>query len=405
MNEGAVILYGNKLEDSSQIDVTSGAFTNVTNLGTGTLSPKAEFTGSIQFEITGLTAIADQVQVNAIAILGCVYGFNSGTPAFTVEYENPVASGTWIEVEHDLVVVEPNSFQPRHFVLLLREDIIQRQPRVSIQLGLETMEIGEIFVGKFIQAPELADAGWSVRPSDVGTKDESEGGQIYADSGAVTREFEIQHATLSPQYLYGFPKDLERITLPTPTVVAGTATVDGQKVTATTAGTVTVRWSGILSASSSYVFNYSAGIFGVGVAASYPELSLDNADGSYPLDYLLAGRRAKHFRQASGTNLDVTFIIASGQTVELEALGLFETSDTPPYLQGVAGTAGIANLPSLSEMIALEGTSGLVGVILRPSDPLYSTWTAAFGYIESFSPYRDRSGTLSGGGFRLRETL
>lgn len=391
MNKGAVFLYGNEFDENTTV-TGDGRLSYVENLLKPGNDPKAEFSSFTEqlFEFSSVR------QIEAIAILGADFDFNFGQPAITIEIDD---QGGFDEYEYDLIVADANAFQPRHLVALIRNPPRTAEAvRLTLNWGTEVVRFGGLFMGRAVQAPELADTGWSVRPEDVGDKDTSVGGQIYADSGPIARVFEVQHQTLTDRYLYGFPADQVSISFPKDFPVLGGSGTYTNGVARSVGSFVQyfVSYENVITPGNFYSIEYAAHVYAQGTAFSPGNLSLNG-------DTLALGRRVYEFEAAAGeTDLDFVLSTSSpaNSTVEFELLSVKEQSDGPSF-------APLFNAPrpSLSELIARSGTSGLVGVCLRPSSPAYSTWTTFFGFVESFAPYRDRQGNLTGGGLRIRETL
>jgi hypothetical protein len=376
---GAVLLYDNAAQRGTFID--DGRIDEPGLLLTDQLAPAASFPGFTVMEWQWGSAES----IDAVALWGTSQVFLINAPTVSVERWTGSA---WEDIPGSLLVAEPSAFQPAHLVFIFDATVETTRLRVTPLATSEILSVGAVQIAKMLRHPALVDSGWSTDYQDIATKDASDGGQIYASAGKVSRRFSIAQTVLPAEVMYGIPRRTE-VALGAPDILTGFSAASDTYTLAAAIGEI--AWTDVLDVGLSYVLSYDSRAFGVELPfGNFPALNIAN-----PFTWLSLGHRSIHF---TATSSDLSLVAqAGGESVFQVGSILLEQANIAP--------ASPAERRSMSDLIAISGTSKPVGLIIRPSTPIETSFLTAYGLLDSIQPYTDQGEGLTAGGFAIVESL
>jgi len=386
MKGGALYLYDNAL-DRLDVFIDDGRLDSVTNLLEPQLFPVSAFEQYTEMEFRFISS----QRVYAVALWGVNTTSIASKPVLTIEN----FAGFWEPIDHSLIVAEVNPFQPAHLIALFDEPVDALRLRVTPVVNAGTsMSIGHIQFATVLQDHDLADSDWSQELLDIASKDESEGGQIFTAGGATRRQLSISHQTMRAELMYGIPDNQQPIQLGAPDVTNNWSPVGGADLQhSLTSGQngQNLQWNDVLETGANYLLEYE--LRARRVSGTVLDFGLQLSSAPQP-EFLQPGRRFAHFFAISD-NLSV-FASTGSYTVDLEILSLNRTSSPAP--------TGFP-IPTWTELLAIAGLSKPIGVVLWPTRPTEARVSTIFGYVDSYKPYFNEDGRLTGGGLTLTETF
>lgn len=376
---GAILLYDNAAQRGTFID--DGRIDEPGLLLTDQLAPAASFPGFTVMEWQWGSAES----IDAVALWGTSQVFLINAPTVSVERWTGSA---WEDIPGSLLVAEPSAFQPAHLVFIFDGTVETTRLRVTPLATSEILSVGAVQIAKMLRHPALVDSGWSIDYEDIATKDASDGGQIYASAGKVSRRFSIAQTVLPAEVMYGIPRRTE-VALGAPSTITGFASAGGAYTL--TAATGDLEWPDALDIGRDYVLHCDLRVTGQGSDPNGFEAVL-----VAPFTVLKPGYRSIHF---TATSSDLGFFFqqfSSPASLQLSSIALEKASIGP-----VSASAA----RSMSDLLAISGTSKPVGLIIRPSTPIETSFLTAYGLLDSIQPYTDQGEGITAGGFAIVESL
>lgn len=406
MTTGAMIIWGNLIDDNPSSFATSGII-DPANLLLPQLSPKAEIIAQIATTDHAVIEWSTLTMVNPVFNVVQLLGVSDGSirPARIAQVLLERRNGPgWLGVSHRMLRVTGTTFTDEHVLLITDElQTLKQDYRVRIVPGAGGIQIGHIRVSRMIQRDELADAGFSIDYPDTGTTDSSGAGQLYTQSGSVRRRLSISQAVVEHAVFNGALINPVDVPIPAPTASGPVSQSGDVWVTDGTLGIATLNYGSLFIFGSpppgykeAYSLTYDLRIDGPAAKAfaktdQIPTLPIGN------VTIFQSPLVPTAIKVSFGANVTGQIVSFELQRVER---GLVPLAANFPTTMQPAG-AGVA------DVIAQVGTTQPVTVVVRPGDPFQASVTAFYGLIQSWQPYTDipGSGQHTAGGFTLLESL
>ncbi len=381
-SSGAIFLYDDA-NDRLDTFIDDGRLDVPDNILVPQLEPKATCAGYsvMEFRWTGTE------QVGAVCLWGTNQLIFSQLPILTVERWS---GSSWVEVAFELYVGEATQFSPTHLVAVFDEEVETTRMRVTPFASSSSISIGYIQFAKVVQGLDTVDAGYGVTPFTTSVLQPTKSGQIVPQRGSQYRRIRINHRTLNPTLMHGYPSGEERVQLPAATIAFGRWSGSGSGPFTMPSGEDqdVVTFSGALESGANYLLEYRCRIEGQGSSINPPTL---NFNFSLQAGH---GRRFVHFT-ASSTDLEIVGgTLASPSSLEIEILGLYKVNESPAEVRR-----------TMTEVIGIAATGLPIGLIIRPSRPTRAGVSTVFGFVESFQEYTDLDGEMKAGGLTIAEAL
>ncbi len=385
------IIAGMNLVDQpwfDRINTIGTGWTHVDQLTTAPLQPAARYPA--QSGVVGVewwAAGTPPVMPNCFALLGTDVGLDdNGVSRPSLVLEAWTFLGGWVGVPYTLFeLAAPGS--PRHLVVV--PEFVTPLPsrwRLRWQANGRAGFVGSTYCGRYIQDPELADAGWRMRYVDGAQRDRSADGQVFTGSTSIRRELRIEQGVLDSRGAFSVPGHGEHLTLGAPEIEGSVLQLDGWLQVGATIADGSARWPGVLAEGAWYRMDYETSHTGEPLATPRWDLGVVSWE----------------WRSADlGIQRGSVMFLAATPSFGAPPLELFASPGAGTSRIRITALSRIEPLADSPEVIELRfnlqwlhathGASRPIIAMPYPNDPALNAVTGLYGYIQSPVDFADRA--------------